>query len=334
MLQWGHRLSAMESIHSGGCRSRWPGSLQWGHRLSAMESGLRGPALPSILIASMGPPPFGDGKLAPALPPAAPAPRFNGATAFRRWKVAVYVHIHRNVRELQWGHRLSAMERPPISPTGRDRIRASMGPPPFGDGKMHHVGRAALERHRLQWGHRLSAMERRLCGSSSPACLPSFNGATAFRRWKAEYQLRIDSLTAELQWGHRLSAMERRYPIGAWEATEASFNGATAFRRWKASRPVPVLSLPSSFNGATAFRRWKAVSIRHSTSSGKRFNGATAFRRWKGVQLVGLAKANESASMGPPPFGDGKHAPDHPGQGRDRASMGPPPFGDGKRYLC
>ena len=131
----------------------WMPSLQWGHRLSAMETS--SPALPvccpfaarllplccPFAAPSMGPPPFGDGNVqsraarllpvccpfaarllpfaAPLLPLCCPfaAPLlplcclFNGATAFRRWKrpvprcpFAVYL------LPLQWGHRLSAME--------------------------------------------------------------------------------------------------------------------------------------------------------------------------------------------------------------------------------
>ncbi len=38
--------------------------LQWGHRLSAMETALGSEKAASILDASMGPPPFGDGNLA------------------------------------------------------------------------------------------------------------------------------------------------------------------------------------------------------------------------------------------------------------------------------
>ena len=59
-LQWGHRLSAMETTAGIGLLAAGI-TLQWGHRLSAMETG---------------PPARG----------AAHPPAFNGATAFRRWK--------------------------------------------------------------------------------------------------------------------------------------------------------------------------------------------------------------------------------------------------------
>ncbi len=109
-LQWSHRLSAMERTF----RQKVGGEamiLQWSHRLSAMESwkpcemplhqkspsmepppfgdGKR-PRRPKPQLApgpSMEPPPFGDGKTT-STPAAAETPTpFNGATAFRRWKV-------------------------------------------------------------------------------------------------------------------------------------------------------------------------------------------------------------------------------------------------------
>ena len=46
-LQWGHRLSAMETPQSktGSYAGAW---LQWGHRLSAMETALCGSSAPWI----------------------------------------------------------------------------------------------------------------------------------------------------------------------------------------------------------------------------------------------------------------------------------------------
>ena len=109
-LQWGHRLSAMETsaIHPPGVLHVF--HLQWGHRLSAMET--RGGA---------------DRRPCEQHP-------FNGATAFQRWKRWESSPTMRAGSSLQWGHRLSAMETaladlPDIRPA-----RPSMGPPPFSDG--------------------------------------------------------------------------------------------------------------------------------------------------------------------------------------------------------
>ena len=110
LLQWGHRLSAMETWDQKPTLTR-PSKLQWGHRLSAMETSL---CLISLLLGS----------------------------------------------SLQWGHRLSAMEtRIAVNVISIFTVHASMGPPPFGDGN------------------------NQTCKTSETS-LPSFNGATAFRRWK------------------------------------------------------------------------------------------------------------------------------------------------------
>ena len=106
-LQWSHRLSVMEIIAATE-PATFTMLLQWSHRLSVMEIGharagvavglvasmepppfgdgnngrpLRRPPGPDP--ASMEPPPFGDGNLATGLPSSATGLGFNGATAFR-----------------------------------------------------------------------------------------------------------------------------------------------------------------------------------------------------------------------------------------------------------
>ena len=214
--------------------------------------------LPTPRLPSMGPPPFGDGKRdagdlpdCQGLPSMGPPPFGDGKqrcgccrcqrpdalqwghrlSAMERGQTtdAILAAIH-----LQWGHRLSAME-------SRHRLRAmhlserpSMGPPPFGDGKPPPpAGNASIR--------------------------APFNGATAFRRWKAIVVSTSSPRRESLQWGHRLSAMESAASIPSPSADTPTFNGATAFRRWKGCRSICVTwNQPSSFNGATAFRRWKA----------------------------------------------------------------------------
>ena len=235
VLQWGHRLSAMESSVFGARRQVARLALQWGHRLSAMERMAEGPYSYSLTAASMGPPPFGDGKYQGPRDCGGRKRGFNGATAFRRWKGEFGLGAGIRLAELQWGHRLSAMERRYAQRGGEcvrncfngatafrrwkavewyDRISASlasMGPPPFGDGKWDRSWGAIADVGTLQWGHRLSAMESPGC--TTPAMPRTrFNGATAFRRWKV--------------------AMS-----GDGAVAVASFNGATAFRRWKGWLP-------------------------------------------------------------------------------------------------
>ena len=63
------------------------------------------------------------------------------------------------VDDLQWGHRLSAMETGLPAAPAAIRDLPSMGPPPFGDGNETAISPAASMNASLQWGHRLSAME-------------------------------------------------------------------------------------------------------------------------------------------------------------------------------
>ena len=160
------------------------------------------------LQASMGPPPFSDGNSPPAHQHWRGRNRFNGATAFQRWKPWLRVRFIRTDSKLQWGHRLSAMETLEREIQGDGQEVASMGPPPFSDGNWLWRSWSGMLVEMLQWGHRLSAMETR-DGLTKPT----------FSWW--------------LQWGHRLSAMETgtsHIPAGP---PGSRFNGATAFQRWK-----------------------------------------------------------------------------------------------------
>ena len=140
-------------------------TLQWGHRLSAMESATRDGGCKTMAASS-----------------------FNGATAFRRWKVLLFTGDAFYDLELQWGHRLSAMERGSQGPGCWAPQDASMGPPPFGDGKMLVLQRGANAVNASMgpppFGDGKPSLFQRDRG---PAC--RFNGATAFRRWKVEARL-------------------------------------------------------------------------------------------------------------------------------------------------
>ena len=117
-------------------------NLQWGHRLSAMETGRLSP---SSLQAqgqsaswnpSMGPPPFGDGNdCSPQCRRRCPRPSM-GPPPFGDGNFdGSHMTFPGTLRSLQWGHRLSAMETCPLAP-GKTQCPPwpSMGPPPFGDG--------------------------------------------------------------------------------------------------------------------------------------------------------------------------------------------------------
>ena len=272
------------------------------------------------------------------------------------------------------------MERVIFPPGHPCHCKASMGPPPFGDGKLCQAVTASWASSALQWGHRLSAMESRQrrahrgrladasmgpppFGDGKDRGVPGLGvgvqasmGPPPFGDGKGLTPFSVHPVCHMLQWGHRLSAMESRSATPASQSRWPCFNGATAFRRWKgilikgnAAAPV-VLQWGHRLS---AMERRAARRGRPTTSTS--FNGATAFRRWK-VGSVGVIHVEvRLASMGPPPFGDGKTRSGKPGsdlrlslQWGHRlsamessgvgaaehlsrpASMGPPPFGDGK----
>ena len=158
--------------------------LQWGHRLSAMDTGTRLSGHPDRNGASMGPPPFGDGNFGCAPQPVPHSCASMGPPPFGDGNIALATTSRSPCRLLQWGHRLSAMETVPEPSLRQRQGLASMGPSPFGDGNPTCHQPATLILRLLQWGHRLSAMETWTCQSWSKPKWGCFNGATAFRRWK------------------------------------------------------------------------------------------------------------------------------------------------------
>ena len=180
----------------------------------------------------MGPPPFGSGNHHHRIPRHRHPVCFNGATAFRQWKLEDLLSLWGEGMTLQWGHRLSAVETRPAPPAifglldqlqwghrlsavetlreGNlmpDIFGASMGPPPFGSGN----------------GHRAVLHDRRDQASMGPP--PFGSGNCAARRT-------MNPSRTRLQWGHRLSAVETS-GTAARRMIWPRFNGATAFRQWK-----------------------------------------------------------------------------------------------------
>ena len=140
-LQWGHRLSAMETS----CRpssGRFPTSTFNGATAFRRWKRCGNPAK-SILgnSAFNGATAFRRWKPWRTRRLVLSRSCFNGATAFRRWKRGAAAAAMAGAVILQWGHRLSAMEtgrlRQPVEPI----YKPSMGPPPFGDG--NYMTRAA-----------------------------------------------------------------------------------------------------------------------------------------------------------------------------------------------
>ena len=228
--------------------------LQWGHRLSAMEASLTSNVPMSVQACFNGATAFRRWKPPCSSGPAARRHSFNGATAFQRWKhhrlhlsvlkaVAasmgpppfgdgslIMEPILSDIEPLQWGHRLSAMEarRSPSGPSscgcfnGATAFRrwkpvvwgmtdreycASMGPPPFGDGSGHLEGLRHLLREASMGPPPFGDGSRNggerdahpLLASMGP---PPFGDGSG-SNWKCTL-----SISRSLQWGHRLSAME------------------------------------------------------------------------------------------------------------------------------
>ena len=162
---------------------------------------------------------------------------FNGATAFRQWEHYSQERWGYIKRNLQWGHRLSAVE-------------TEIGATAKGDVQMLQWGHrlSAVEtiiKHHwylnhcsLQWGHRLSAVET--WHSAKPTRHPGgrFNGATAFRQWKRN---------------SAFICTRPGYPASM---------GPPPFGSGNLDRVCPPVALCRGFNGATAFRQWKRVATR------------------------------------------------------------------------
>ena len=131
MLQWGQRLSALDTYQGEEMTLADLFRLQWGQRLSALDTALAGEEIDAQSPASMGPTPFSvgyHGRLTWTWR------CFNGANAFQRWIHVVPNRNSANPDWLQWGQRLSALDtdrRGDICPA---YDVASMGPTPFSVG--------------------------------------------------------------------------------------------------------------------------------------------------------------------------------------------------------
>ena len=108
-LQWSHSLSAMETRRLPGQGAHpVPASMEpqpFGHGNSPSVAA----KLPGK-YASMEPQPFGHGNTTTSWTRGAPCTCFNGATAFRPWKLRSSRELRMRPSRLQWSHSLSAME--------------------------------------------------------------------------------------------------------------------------------------------------------------------------------------------------------------------------------
>ena len=160
--------------------------------------------------ASMGPQPFGCGRLVASCRRRSEV-CFNGAATFRLRKVWGGCTNWPNGLPLQWGRNLSVAEGLQSLPTLVKISIASMGPQPFGCGR--DVARVA------PFHAKFASM------GPQPFGCGRRNGEAAPR------------LPPLLQWGRNLSVAEG--PLRSWRASPSNcFNGAATFRLRKDHRPA------------------------------------------------------------------------------------------------
>ena len=131
-LQWGHRLSVVETT-SPSRRGSIHLRLQWGHRLSVVETRGPGQSARQRAEASMGPPPFGSGN---TLTPPSGDEYLDASMGPPPFGSGNRLVDHRHTLLA-----LASMGPPPFGSGNQAlgvlehvQVRASMGPPPFGSG--------------------------------------------------------------------------------------------------------------------------------------------------------------------------------------------------------
>ena len=237
--------------------------LQWGRDLSAAEGSSPSCAPPSRatcfngaatfrprkvpskvqsakenLRASMGPRPFGRGRVIRRFSRSRGIAGFNGAATFRPRKAVVVGEI---------------------VPAGQ----ASMGPRPFGRGR-HSGGAEGGQAGQLQWGRDLSAAEgRRPASRSARRC--GFNGAATFRPRKAGRRARRNDV-GPASMGPRPFGRGRKWRGGAAPLAMHASMGPRPFGRGRSAR-TREYSTSACFNGAATFRPRK-VGIQTESNVG------------------------------------------------------------------
>ena len=181
--------------------------------------------------ASMGPRPFGRGRCRGPCLQLAGARRFNGAATFRSRKARIAEFLVHTCGTLQWGRDLSVAEGQPARDIFPATQRASMGPRPFGRGRLYtELGEPDSE---------LASM-----------------GPRPFGRGRRSRK-RVQTATSKLQWGRDLSVAEGAHPEFPGLRHGVASMGPRPFGR---GRRGPARVGPYSrmcFNGAATFRSRK-----------------------------------------------------------------------------
>ncbi len=165
---------------------------------------------------------------------------------------------------LQWGRSLSEAEgRRCTRHDDERRHGASMGPLPFGSGRMPDRAEGSDGNMRLQWGRSLSEAE----GCSAHCVQRLARAALQWGRSLSEAEgpaapASIGASASELQWGRSLSEAEGSGQTARRSGKVRCFNGAAPFRKRKVADELSVSKQLLCFNGAAPFRKRKAPRVR------------------------------------------------------------------------
>ena len=132
--------------------------LQWGHRLSAMEGSNRHRMPICQTHASMGPSPFSDGRHVDPLQPGRELAASMGPSPFSDGRITAFIQSI-NFPQASMGPSPFSDGRRATGRSWPASRQASMGPSPFSDGRTDANLTGVKLEGALQWGHRLSAME-------------------------------------------------------------------------------------------------------------------------------------------------------------------------------
>ena len=143
-LQWGLRLSAVESVCAAAGAVGEPFASMGPPPFGGGKELEREVGTFEVVPASMGPPPFGGGKGRRCCPAREARRSFNGASAFRRWKASTSPCATSSPRCFNGASAFRRWKDPVGLALPLEFGVASMGPPPFGGGKGRHLHQTRL----------------------------------------------------------------------------------------------------------------------------------------------------------------------------------------------
>ena len=254
--------------------------------------------------ASMGPQPFGCGRLRSyggqdARPRASMGPQPFGCGRDKSTTTTTATQT------LQWGRNLSVAEGGAATPQKKAVGSASMGPQPFGCGRELNEPKEPGA-WSASMGPQPFGCGRPPARAPATPIITGFNGAATFRLRKVEQSQVSLQLRRLLQWGRNLSVAEG--PVGIFLGC-GRCHASMGPQPFGCGRPNDMVVI-----APRAPLQWgRNLSVAEGprpnapcASAPARFNGAATFRLRK--ELCGaVARDVRGASMGPQPFGCGRH---------------------------